>query len=268
VKKSLLSPRVATALVAIPVVILIIWWGGILFKLVSLMLAFLGLAELGAALERSEKFPDAKLIKILAYPILFVMIWWAPGTSFLGPMILLATLLTIAVLVYGPGGKVSLLSVCFTLAATLYCALFAFLPLLRNSGDGNKGMMLFCLTTFSVWASDTAAYYGGRALGRKPLTPLSPGKTLEGALCGAVGAVVTASGIAGSAGLTYWMGILLGVVIAIAAPMGDLVESFWKRELGVKDMGTLLPGHGGVLDRCDSLIFTAFAVYSVLGIRH
>lgn len=264
-KKPHLSPRVATALAAIPVVILIIWWGGVLFKFVSLVLALLGLSELGAALERSEKFPGAKLIKILAYPALFVLIWWAPGTSFLAPMVLLATLLTMAVLVYGPSGKVSLLSVCFTLAATVYCGLFAFLPLLRNSGDSNKGMMLFCLTTFSVWASDTAAYYGGRAIGRRPLTPLSPGKTLEGALCGAVGAIVTASGIAGSAGLTYWMGILLGVVIAIAAPMGDLIESFWKRELGIKDMGTLLPGHGGVLDRCDSLIFTAFAVYCVMG---
>jgi phosphatidate cytidylyltransferase len=93
------------------------------------------------------------------------------------------------------------------------------------------------------------------------LTPLSPGKSVEGALAGALATVIVCSAVAALAGGVLWYGTLLGAVIAVAAPLGDLVESFWKRELGVKDLGTLLPGHGGVLDRCDSLLFAAPVIY-------
>jgi len=259
-----LDPRVLTALIGIPVVLLLVWAGGWFFWLAVLALAFLSLRELGGALQQSQSVGKARLLGAVAYPALFFWLWhssgspsWWPGFAFL------LALLSVAVLVYGRGGKVNLLSVAMTLLATTYVGLFAFLPLLRDLPQ--IGLALFCSTLLCVWASDTAAYYGGRALGKISLTPLSPGKTREGALCGLVAAILTGCLLAGFSGLSFWQGWLLGLVVGITAPLGDLAESFWKRELGVKDLGSLLPGHGGVLDRCDSLLFACFAVYWCFG---
>lgn len=265
-KRSLISPRIATALVGIPLVLFLIWRGGWAFWGVCAILALISLRELEGAFQRSEHAGNARLVALLAYPALLGLMVPATGTNFLWPSGLLVLLLVVAVLAYGPSGKVSLLSLCTTLAATLYCGLFAFLPLLRNFDpkDDRHGLILFSLTIFSVWASDTAAYYGGRLFGKHLLTPLSPGKTREGAICGFIAAIVISTSIALGANLGLVLGLVLGITIALAAPLGDLAESFWKRELGIKDLGTLLPGHGGVLDRCDSLIFTSFAVYCVL----
>jgi phosphatidate cytidylyltransferase len=147
-----------------------------------------------------------------------------------------------------------------TCLAIFYTALFAFLPLLAQLPQ-RRGAWMIWLLLLGVWSGDTVAYYAGRKFGRHKLTPLSPGKRVEGALAGALATVIVCSAVAALAGGVLWYGTLLGAVIAVAAPLGDLVESFWKRELGVKDLGTLLPGHGGVLDRCDSLLFAAPVIY-------
>ena len=115
-----------------------------------------------------------------------------------------------------------------------------------------------------VWATDTGAYLCGVAFGRRPLAPrISPKKTVEGAIGGLV-----------AAGLTGWVcsrdlvpfvtplaGTVLGVAAGVAAQLGDLVESLIKRDVGIKDTAPLLPGHGGILDRFDSLLFTAPVLY-------
>jgi len=254
------STRVVTAVICIPLVCLVVRSGGWAFWLVVAVLALIALNELERALERSDRVAGARLVGLAAYPALAYWLAALGGKGvLLWPFDLAAALLVLAVMVYGPSGKVSLLSLSLTLFGTLYVGLFGFLWLLRAlPGDGQA---LFWLTLLSVWASDTVAYYAGRAFGRNPLTPLSPGKTREGSLGGFVAAVVTAMLIAGIARLSPVHGLALGLIVALAAPLGDLAESFWKRELGVKDLGTLLPGHGGVLDRCDSLLFAAFAVY-------
>ena len=254
------TTRVVTALVGIPLVCLLVRTGGWAFWLVVAILALIGLNELERALERSERVAGARLVGLAAYPALAYWLVALGGKGvLLWPFDLVGLLLVLAVLVYGPGGKVSLLSLSLTLFATLYVGLFGFLWLLRAlPGDGQA---LFWLTILSVWVSDTVAYFAGRAFGRNSLTPLSPGKTWEGSLGGFVAAVATAMLVAGVAHLSPLHGVVLGLLVAVAAPLGDLAESFWKRELGVKDLGTLLPGHGGVLDRCDSILFAAFTVY-------
>lgn len=159
--------------------------------------------------------------------------------------------------------------------------LFAHVILLRSM-DGPRldlGFHIFeygeaCLWTvlLGTWASDTFAYFVGRFLGRRPFCSVSPHKSLEGALGGLLGSLlVTLACCVVGLGLPLYQGLLLAWGIALAAPLGDLVESVIKRCFEVKDSGRLLPGHGGVLDRFDSLLFTAplayyiFMILSIVG---
>ncbi len=124
--------------------------------------------------------------------------------------------------------------------------------------------MLLATVIITV-VSDTAAYAGGRALGAHPFHPASPNKTWEGTIIGFAGAVLI-SVVLFLLEVSVFSGellhmVLLGIVVGILAPMGDLTESLVKRDLGVKDMGTLLPGHGGILDRVDGLLFALPGTY-------
>jgi phosphatidate cytidylyltransferase len=121
------------------------------------------------------------------------------------------------------------------------------------------GLAWLVLIVGVTWLTDTAAYLGGRSFGRHKLAPtLSPGKTIEGAASGVIFGVVSAVGFTALLGLPiplYVAGVM-GLILSVAAQIGDLVESLIKRDLGIKDMGNLIPGHGGILDRIDALLFT------------
>jgi phosphatidate cytidylyltransferase len=125
--------------------------------------------------------------------------------------------------------------------------------------------LLFVLVI--VWANDTFAYYTGKLIGTNKLSPvISPNKTYEGAIGGLVGGVIVAFiyNYYFSMGMGFFAVIFVAVVLGIIGISGDLVESLIKRASGVKDSGTLIPGHGGVMDRIDSLIFTVPALYYYL----
>ncbi len=131
----------------------------------------------------------------------------------------------------------------------------------------NEGIVLVFFLFLVTWANDTAAYYSGMRWGRHPMAPVvSPKKTWEGAAGGLLGSIAGAFACRAwfipslSTADALWLGLLLGV----AAPLGDLCESILKRSAGVKDSGSLIPGHGGILDRIDSLIFTTPAFYYYL----
>ncbi len=252
--KSSQTPRLLTALFGIPLVLLVVYLGGAPFRALCLILAILALRELQVALKKSHQMGGAQLIGAIAYPALA----WAVlrGVSAGLVFVTMGALLAGCVLIEGRGSRLNLPSVAITLLAIFYVALFALLPVLRGVANGE----MFWLLLFSVWASDTAAYYGGRKWGKTPFSALSPGKTREGALCGIFAATLVASLVANWARFDVIQGLILGLIVAVSAPIGDLVESFWKRELGVKDLGTVLPGHGGILDRCDSLLFGALGL--------
>lgn len=128
-------------------------------------------------------------------------------------------------------------------------------------------LVAFPLTV--TWVTDSAAFFGGRRWGRRKLAPtISPGKTVEGGIAGLVGGVAGGSIVAGLVfdlwlGIPFplWAGALGGLLIGALSQVGDLAESVWKREAGVKDSGSFFPGHGGILDRMDSLLFTIPASY-------
>jgi phosphatidate cytidylyltransferase len=126
-----------------------------------------------------------------------------------------------------------------------------------------QGLTITLLAFFCIWAADIGAYVFGKFFGKTRLTDISPKKTVEGAVFGVMASVVVATIGAwylGWAGAPL-SGMALGLLIGIASLLGDLTESMMKRDAGVKDSGQLIPGHGGILDRADSYVFTAPLVY-------
>ena len=129
-----------------------------------------------------------------------------------------------------------------------------------------SGLALTLLACFLIVATDIGSYVIGRRLGRRPLSPISPGKTIEGAL-GGVGCAMAVGALGGTwIGWSWgWLiGAVLGAVVALFALVGDLTESMMKRDAGLKDSGDAIPGHGGVLDRIDSYLFVPAVVYSLV----
>ena len=116
-----------------------------------------------------------------------------------------------------------------------------------------------------IWAGDTAAIFAGKAFGKHPLAPsISPNKTVEGAIANLLACILIAVPLGMWIGHSWWISAICGVLAGTLGQLGDLFESSVKRQVGVKDTGTLLPGHGGLLDRIDSLLFTAPVVFAVL----
>ena len=152
----------------------------------------------------------------------------------------------------------------WTMGGILYLGwLLSYLVALRGLDDGRNWLFLALLATF---ASDTAAYFTGKALGRHKLAPIiSPSKTWAGTIGGLLGAVVVSLLFTLPTPLqlplSWWQAIILGLLVSLSGQLGDLVESLLKRNTGVKDSGSLLAGHGGFLDRIDSIVFAGVVVY-------
>jgi phosphatidate cytidylyltransferase len=134
-----------------------------------------------------------------------------------------------------------------------------------------SGMWWFLLVLPSVWLADTAAYFVGKGLGKTPLSPrLSPRKTWEGYWAGVVFGTIGTAGLAllwhslGGPAVPWWKGALLGLALSVLTTLGDLGESMFKRQAGVKDSSNILPGHGGVLDRLDSWLWGAALGYLLI----
>lgn len=163
-----------------------------------------------------------------------------------------------------------------TLLGILYIGLsFSYLLLLRFSntsydmssifGNLSIGTAFLWITFLGTWANDTFAFFVGSRFGRHKLCPqVSPGKTIEGAIGGVVGSIIIVCLVGNFFNLSFLHSLMVGLLIGIVGPLGDLTESAIKRFTGVKDSGKLLPGHGGVLDRFDSIMFAVPTVYYYL----
>jgi phosphatidate cytidylyltransferase len=267
-----LVQRIIVAVIAIPAVVGIIWVGGWLLAATLAILGVLGAREIYDFARRQGIEPldrtgwlAAAGIPLLAYWAKGSELHWAEPALYLGALWLMVVLV-IAMLRRGPTGR-PLTTVAITLFGCLYASgLLAFLIAIRH-GDRATGRQAasVLLTLFPLvitWICDTAAMAVGSGVGGPKLAPvLSPKKTYAGAVGGTLGGVITALAagkfVLNRYGWNFSTGqlLLFGVTVSIVGQIGDVAESLFKREAGLKDSSTLIPGHGGVLDRLDSLYF-------------
>lgn len=253
--------RVVVAVPAAIGAILITYFGGPVFAVGLAFLGLIALHELYALME------DVRPPKIAGFLTLIGLVVAAAvgGFSWLVVVVVAAFPVTFLFALLRAGGRDQ---VTLAMAGTLFGALWVGLPfahaiLLRDLDQG-AGLVLDVL--IGTFLGDVAAYFGGRAWGRRPLAPLiSPSKTLEGALSGIVGGTVAFVAFA-VAYQDFFDGrigdaVIIGICVAVATPVGDLFESMIKRDLGTKDFGRFFGAHGGVLDRLDAIFFTAVAGY-------
>ena len=233
------------------------------FGFVVLLTLVIGgaVVELVRAVGKAEAHPP--LLPLLAGTLAMELLAWFRGSGALAVAFLLTALACFVWrLADGPVGYLRDISTAVFVA--LYVPFLAgFAVLLAAPDDGAQRVVAFIAT---VVCSDVGGYAAGATLGRHPMAPtVSPAKSWEGF----AGSTV-ACAIAGTVFLTqffgghWWQGVLFGLAIAVTATLGDLGESMIKRDLGIKDMGTLLPGHGGLMDRLDSLLPAAAVSWVLL----
>lgn len=269
--------RVLTAAILIPLVVAAIWWGPTwLIAIISAIVAIVALLEFFAIAAR-QGVQAYRLWSCLAAVGIIGQQYYASrmaSISHLGELwdrspritmefILFSFVLGIAVIALGSSRSLTeiLPSISISAAGLLFVVL-PFSTVVRLHGVDLLGPRLLLFTVVLVWVGDTSAYIVGRQFGRWKMSPhISPNKTWEGAGANFLGALFVA------AVFGYWSRIppahMLGMAVvgSIAGQIGDLFESTWKRSADVKDSGTILPGHGGILDRIDALILAAPAVW-------
>jgi len=268
----MLKKRVITALGGIPLLIAIIWFGEPWF---TILVAIWGLL---AAFEFYRMVAASKVSPLtyfgLVWTLFFILSRDSNLLSLLEPYfnlnLLTPLLLTSAVilsliwLLLRRQKEGAFVGWAWTIGGILYIGwLLSYFVVLRGLDDGRNWVFLALFTTF---ASDTAAFFVGRALGKHRLAPrISPGKTWEGAVGGIIGAIIVSLLFTISTPLhlplIHWQAILLGLLVSVFGQLGDLVESLFKRNMGVKESSKLIPGHGGFLDRIDSVVFAGIVVY-------
>ena len=266
----MLKKRVITALWGIPLLIAIIWFGEPWFTILIAIWGLLAAFEFYGLAATTRVSPLTCLG--LIWTLLFILSRNSDLLSILEPhfdlSLLTPLLLTSAVvvsliwLILRPQKEGAFASWAWTIAGILYVGwLLGYLVALRDLSAGRDWVFFALFTNFG---SDTSACFIGRAWGRRRLAPkISPGKTWEGAIAGVFGAIIVGLILVTLLNLPlgYGHAVILSLLISIFGQFGDLAESLFKRNIGVKESGKLIPGHGGFLDRMDSIVFTGVVVY-------
>ncbi len=257
----MLRKRVITALWGAPLLIAAVWFDEPL-PWFTVLVAVWGLL---AVLEFYRMADVSRILPLTCFGLVWTLLFILHphfDSEFLVPLLLTsAVVLSLILLVLSPQKEGAFTKWAWSIAGVLYVGwLLSYLVALRL----DAGRAWVYLALFTTFGSDMAAFFIGRALGRHRLAPrISPAKTWEGAIAGVFGAIIVSLIVVIVFGLPlgYGQAILLGILVSIFGQLGDLVESLLKRNAGVKESGNLMPGHGGVLDRMDSVVFAGIVVY-------
>jgi phosphatidate cytidylyltransferase len=269
-----LAARVLVALILVPIAIILVWQGGEVFALGLVVLGVIALGELYTLMERVRPPALAGFLTMVA--LLAAALYGEPRHVV---MVLVAAFPVTFLLALARPRRAN---VSWAIAATMFGVLWIGLAMVhaiwlrklsieQDDETIRTGMGLVFDVLIATFVGDTCAYFVGRAYGRSQFAPLiSPNKTLEGLIGGVLGGTL-AFWCAGlyQDWLSGWDALLIGFLVSITAPLGDLFESLIKRDLEVKDTGTLFGAHGGVLDRLDAVLFTiVVGYYAAVGLGY
>lgn len=256
--KSELFWRTISGLVLAPIVVFATWWGGFVFAALAGLVAALIVREWMRLVGEREIWIELACIGL---------IWLAIAALVLDHRAIGFGLL-------GIGAAVALMAGRLWVAIGIAYAGLAALALVALRGHGTQGFydpgfIAIVFVLMAVWSTDVMAYFVGRLVGGPKLWPrVSPNKTWSGALGGFVAAIIVATGVCWLLDVRpLWPLAVIAGLLSIAGQLGDLFESHMKRKFGLKDSGHLIPGHGGIMDRVDGLIFAAVAAMAI-GLLH
>ncbi len=254
-----ISARILTIVLGLPIILLTIHFGGILYYSTIILIAILAFWELWHIIKHQEYQPSL----ILGVTLTIFFLFLKNISELFSNVKLIFTLLFFLIILehfFIKPHKRSILNITLTIFMALYIGhLLSFFIEIRGLTNG-KVLLTFSL--FCTWISDIFAYLVGINFGKKhPFPYLSPNKTLEGAIGGFLSGGMCALAFYSILPLRIYTLLILGLIAAIAGQIGDLFESLIKRNFGVKDSGTLLPGHGGILDCMDSILFAIPILY-------
>jgi phosphatidate cytidylyltransferase len=264
-----LKRRIITSVIGVPIVVAMVWFDQPIpwFTVLAALWGMGAVNEFYGIVQHSKDISPLKYFGII-WVLLFIVSPYLSQIPYLNRVnitsLLFATavIIPLIILLVRRGKENAFANWAWTVAGILYIGwLLSYFVALRNFPDGRGWVFLAILSTFG---SDACAYFTGRALGRHKLAPyISPKKTWEGSAGGVVGAIVFSVAVTlfFHLPITWWGAIILGILVSVFGQLGDLVKSLFKRNMAVKDSGKVLPGHGGLLDRMDSLAFAGVLVY-------
>jgi phosphatidate cytidylyltransferase len=278
--------RLISAAVLVPAVAVVFWLGHPFILFGVLLLTALAAYEV-ANLVRAAGLPANTVIAVITGPIAVVGVgvaglptglqFYDTTWIFIPPAVAIWLIATGALSLVFTDPQTGFRAWAGNLVATLYPTLLGFLAFIAVLGFEEQpadslremfgsGRLWLVILVLTVWTLDSAAYVVGKYFPRgRFFNRISPKKTWSGAVGGSVAAVVVCAALAAALlSVNVFLGAVTGLLIAVAAQAGDLVESMLKRAAGVKDSGTLIPGHGGILDRVDSFLFAAPILYTWL----
>lgn len=262
--------RIISGIVGIAVAACVIQFGGAVFTAAVVILGCLAWREYMNAFRHK----GIEVSSLFGFFMVVFIILGADNTDNIMLPVMAAVFLSMVQMVFRHK-SFSVEAACITLAGAVYIAVpFYHLLAMRlfedtrivaagtPIGDFSMGCALIWLTFIGTWASDTFAYFIGSSMGRHRLCPdISPKKSVEGFIGGIIGTMICMGALGSWFGFSLPVMLVLGFFTAVIGTLGDLVESCFKRYVGIKDSGNIIPGHGGVLDRFDSMMFTAPLVY-------
>lgn len=258
----MLGKRIVSAILGFILLVMIVSMGKLFINIAIAIISIIALHELFSAVEGIDKTP---LVWLGYFTAIFITFGSNMSQYLLMPLLyIFIVLLFIIKIIYH--NRITLSQITITLFASIYISYFiAHISFTRELAYGN---ILIWFIFLGAWSTDTFAYFTGTFFGRNKLLPeISPKKTVEGAIGGIIGCGLTflvfgyIVHIIGNYNIDYANVFILGFVSSFVSELGDLAASSIKRQYGIKDYGKIMPGHGGVLDRFDSILFVAPVVY-------